>query len=101
MGWERRGGRTYYYVKERDGDRVRSRYVGNPLRAQILSEFVANETEFRQARAIANRCEREIFDTEDREMTHYFRTVDRIVREILEASGFHRQDRGRWRKRRG
>src|SRR5437016_3940596 len=39
MGWEQRGGRSYYYRKEREGSRVRSVYVGGSGTAAFISQL--------------------------------------------------------------
>ena len=48
MGLERRGNGYYYYKKEREGDRVVSRYVGGGSTANLFSlmnEMDADEKE--------------------------------------------------------
>ncbi|MDQ3258304.1 MAG: hypothetical protein M3R15_31215 [Acidobacteriota bacterium] len=55
MGWETRGGTSYYYRKERDGASVRSVYVGSGETASLItqleemrSEEVAHQRELKR-----------------------------------------------------
>ncbi len=59
MTWLRRNG--YYYRSERDGDTVRSVYVGNGPMAEIFFQLDAE----RHAEEAAQRQERAEMDAED------------------------------------
>ncbi len=100
MGWSNRGSRRYYYESTREGDRVRTRYLGKgPLgeAAAILQE--ARRRDCEQA-ASADRAERDRLESEDRAAAAVFEGVGLVVGLALEAAGFRQHHRGEWRRTR-
>ena len=95
MGWEQRGGRSYYYRKERRGSRVRSIYVGaGPgalSAAQSGEEARAERARLRELRARD--------DEIDRRIDAACQFVEEQTASALARAGFHRH-RGQWRRRR-
>ena len=101
MGWERRGGQSYYYRKERTPDgRVRSVYLGSGELCRVLSECDRG----RRIEADANRARlrRTLAPLDD--ALDALRTAEAELRTLrdayLVATG-HRTHRGQWRRRRG
>ncbi len=94
MTWRRRDG--YYYRSERDGDTVRSVYVGNGPMAEILLQLDAE----RHAEEAARRQERAAMDAEDAEMAAFSQDITTLARVALYAAGGYRHHQGEWRKRR-
>ncbi len=94
MTWLRRNG--YYYRSERDGDTVRSVYVGNGPMAEILLQLDAE----RHAEEAARRQEHEELDAEDAEMAAFSQDTTTLARAALYAAGGYRHHQGEWRKRR-
>src|SRR4051812_32370528 len=102
MAVERRRSGRYFYRKEwRDG-RCVSVYCGSAdsWRGQALFEadqlrqgerYLAREDAKAAARREAG---------QDARIRDFCKGVDQIVRSALEAAGYHRHDRGEWRKRR-
>jgi hypothetical protein len=95
MGWEQRnglGGHSYYYLKERIGDKVVSRYVqpGSVALFVAAGELVKAEREeqrlFQQAQEVT-----------DKLIDETCRRIDAVIRGLLYAAGFHRHKR-QWRK---
>lgn len=99
MAWEDRNGRSYYYRKERRGDRVVSEYVGAGEVARLRARLDAMQREE---------------DEEARERERSLRVTDKahdvsldILREVCEtltvaalvADGFHTHKR-QWRRER-
>ena len=97
MGWEKRGGRTYYYRAERHGGRVVKTYVGSgnagaraaaadaERRANQLAAHREAESALAAAEAtaaLARRYERECY---------------LLMEAALLAAGLRRQGRHRWR----
>ena len=101
--WVRRiGGRAYLYESGREGGRVRSTCLGS-LSADLAALMQAEsdrEAEERRKAAAARRAELEQLHREDDEAATLYARVETIAREALEAAGFHRKNRGPWRKRR-
>ncbi len=96
MAWERRGKRTYYYTKERVNGKVVSRYMGGGE----VAEAIATLNELDRRREEPERQERREFEREAKAVAQYCTEVDAIVHETLINAGFHRHNRGEWRKKR-
>ena len=99
MAWERRGDGVYYYQSERQGWRVRKRYIGNGELAHIIAH--AEETR-RRVRAERKAKERGELD-EARSLAsagnELYEAVEVLAMAKLVASGYHRH-KGEWRMRR-
>lgn len=101
MGWEtRRNGRTYYYNKKRIEGKVVSRYVGTGP----IADLIDKTTELTRLRFEADRQKRQAFRAELEEEAQpveaFFQQVETLLRQTLEAAGYHRPQRGAWRKKR-
>src|SRR4051794_1834006 len=100
MGWETRarGGR-YYYRKRRVGGRVVSEHVCRRVApfAAIIDE---DDRQLRAARRRVVLDELEAIDGDAAESREWYDLVEAVARVAIEAAGYHRHDRGRWRKRR-
>ncbi len=94
MTWLRRNG--YYYRSERDGDTVRSVYVGNGPMAEIFLQLDAE----RHAEEAAQRQERAEMDAEDAALAVFSHDITTLARAALYAAGGYRHHQGEWRKRR-
>jgi hypothetical protein len=101
MGFERRGGGSYYYRKVRRDGRVVSEYVGSGPLAWVKAWRVAFERVRRDARRASWEVRRARMDADEAEAVALFDEVEAVAREVLEAAGYHRHKRGEWRKRRG
>ncbi len=100
MAWERRGSNLYYYQGERQGGRVRKRYVGTgelahiiahaeETRRRVWAERKAKErTELDEARSLASAGD------------ELYEAVEVLAVAEVVAAGFHRH-KGQWRWRRG
>lgn len=103
MGWERRpNGCTYYYRKRRVGGRVVSEFLGaeGSARATIAATLDRLRRERGRAdrEAVAHRLA--TLDGAEAEVVEWHDLVAAVARAALEAAGYHRHDRGPWRKRR-
>lgn len=99
MGWETRKGNSYYYRKERDGERVVSEYVG---RAEWVSFIADIEMARREEREMKRAIEREKIarlEAEDREADEISEMVEAVTACTLLVSGYHCH-RGTWRRKR-
>src|SRR4051812_28509383 len=99
MFWVYSNGRRYLYESHREGGRVKKKYLGTgPLAETLMAggqEIRATLTAGSQARAAENEAWAEAERLSD-EMTA---EVGRLVRAALLGAGFHRHDRGTWRRR--
>jgi len=97
MSWERRKGSSYYYRGAREGKRVRKVYLGGGPEAVEAARVDAE----RRAQEQAERMERAEAEQLNAQMDQLCRLVQRLMSVVLYSEGFHRHDRGAWRKRRG
>ena len=99
MGLEERNGRLYYYRKERDGNRVRSVYVGSGPLARWAADMMEEEQWLggMKRRRLASVRE------EDHELSEAYRTLARYVRVNVAAAltlENYRRHKRVWRRRR-
>ena len=99
MGWEQRGGGSYYYRKEREGGRVRSKYMGNGVLGQICAENDRDEQRDRTAKRDADHATRKAEAEVDRQLADAESAIAAITDAALLAGGYHKH-KGQWRKRR-
>jgi hypothetical protein len=99
MGWEQRRGRSYYYRKVREGGRVRSKYVGSGLVAQICAGDDGNKRRDRAAKHAADRATRQAEAAIDRQLASVESAIAAMTHATLFAAGYHKH-KGQWRKRR-
>ena len=96
MAWETRGGGRYYYKVSRDDGRVRRLYLGNGPVAELAAQDAELRRAERQARA-RSQARLEAAEAASRELAEL---ADLLAQVALMAAGYHRHDRGNWRKRR-
>jgi hypothetical protein len=94
MSWEtRRGGKRYYTRSRRVAGRVVREYVGTGGRAEEAA--AADEARRRQWLS-----ERDTLCALDALLDQFHTLADLLVEATLLAAGYHRHNRGQWRKRR-
>ena len=99
MGWEKRGGHSYYYRKEREGSSVKSVYLGRGEIAHMISQIQASSPLLeRLARAIRSpqqiKC-----DKADAALEQATDLIHLLTQAALLAAGFHTHHR-QWRRKR-
>jgi hypothetical protein len=99
VGWERRGNRDYYYRAKRVGGRVFKEYV-HPLVAEMAAALDADRRETRTADATARKAARDTLAALEAELAPLDELADALARGALLVAGYHRHNRGPWRKRR-
>lgn len=96
MGWERRGTNSYYYRKEREGSRVKSRYVGRGEIAHLISQFQASS-------AVVERLARAKTAHESKKRDAALDLTTELIQLFTQAAlltaGFHTHKR-QWRRKR-
>ena len=98
MGWEQRkgSGGLYYVQKRKHRGKVTSHYIG----AGPAATAIAQEDAARRAQTEADRQQRQALEAQEAKVTQYCKDFEALLQNTLEAAGYHRPDRGRWRKRR-
>jgi len=100
MGWETRRGKLYYYEKTREGGRVVSKYLGAGVFGQIAAGMNQEAREERQRQRDRLKMECAALDSLGDNITALCEGIDTLARATLILAGYHRHDRGHWRKRR-
>ena len=100
MAWERRGDGVYYYKTERQGGRVRKRYIGNGELAHIIAH-----TDETRRRVWAERKAKERAELDEARSLasaggELYEAVEVLAVAELVAAGYHRHKGGEWRMRR-
>jgi hypothetical protein len=96
MGWEKRGGREYYYRKEREGTRVRSVYVGAGETSRLIAQLDAMQSDEQEGKRILAGLERERWQAQEAELNDLAEMMDAIATGVLLAAGYHTHKR-QWR----
>ena len=96
MGWDR----GYYYRPTRRNGLPRREYVGKGAAAELTSELDEIRRDQRRALAAVGRAERAAVEALDRPLAELNELADLMACAALFAAGYHRHDRGMWRKRR-
>jgi hypothetical protein len=97
MAYENRKGHSYFYQKERDGKRVKSRYIGKGELAELLSQYDEIERAEREYEAIKQRQNREKIAEIDRNLAEIERKTNDFVENFLINSGFYKTKSREWR----
>ena len=99
MGLERRGNRFYYYKKEREGDKVVSRYAGGDSAElfSMLNELEADRKESERYEKKRERARAEKFEAELCEIEEKF---SNLITAFLLINGYHQTESREWRKKR-
>ena len=99
--WERRERGGLYYTRSRkEGCKVIREYVGGGLIGELAARLDAEERRLREEEKISRREERERLDALAAPVEELCEAAEVIARAALIASGYHRHNRGEWRKRR-
>lgn len=100
MAWEKRAGQRYFYTAHRVGERIVKEYQGCGARAEVLALWQEHLRE-RQEWETVRRCAllSESLRVE-RELRQFLSALRDLASAFIEAEGYHRPSRGRWRKRR-
>lgn len=105
MVWKYINGNKYYYRARRVNGKVRYEYVAGvgigELCERLDAELREEREEKRDAERQALEATKKAIAERDEPIRAYCRDVDQAVRETLEAHGYHRHNRGAWRRKRG
>ena len=99
MGWEKRGGKTYFYQKKRDGNRAYSEYYGSGEMAELHAQFERVQQTERKLRAEKQRHIKREIEQADDEIDELFSLNAILVDALFLVNGYHEHSR-QWRKKR-
>jgi hypothetical protein len=100
MGWDRRGNRRFYYRGQREGRRVRRIYLGNGPLAELAARADEQRRAERQERARVWRELEAGWGAADLINDRLDHASEILAEAALTRAGYHRHDRGSWRRRR-
>jgi hypothetical protein len=101
MAWELRGNRTYYYRSVRSGTRVTKEYAGGGLMGALAEEFEEEQREQRAHERATCKKERAKWAALEESARELDDLAELLTAAMLTTTGYHRHDRGEWRRRRG
>jgi hypothetical protein len=102
MSWEQRKGHGPYYTRgHRENGRLVREYVGGGVLGQLAADVdgLARQTRLAERQERTAECER--IAAIEGPIVAFGRAVDLAVSCELLVAGYHRHDRGPWRRRRG
>ena len=100
MAWQAVDGRKYYYRHRRDGGRPRTVYVGaagSPA-AELAAAADLLRRLGREVAARERHAERERLRGAEAPLLDLCELTDVLARAALVLAGYHRHDRGEWRR---
>lgn len=101
MAWEKRGNGFYYYQSEREGGRVRKKYIGSA--AGELAQTIAHADEtvrlLRKEHAARDRAQLEEMQALASSADELDEAAEALAVAEMVAGGYHRH-KGEWRLRR-
>jgi hypothetical protein len=103
MGWERRPTGSFFYLSRRDDrdGRVRKIYLGRGLAAKLVADQLAENRAARAAERASLEAEQLRLGPPEQALAELDVASDLMASAALLAAGYHRHDRGSWRKKRG
>ena len=100
MSWETRAGSRYYYRAKKVNGRVVKQYIGSGEVAGAMAGLESLDRERREEQRAEVKAERDRLDALDQRVADLSAAVDAALNDALTAAGYHRHDRGAWRKAR-
>ena len=97
MALEERGGNYYYYRKEREGNRVISKYYGKGELASLIAQMDEIERYEKAEKAEEQRKNREKDEKIDRELLLLESEIKRLTENVLLNLGFYKTKSREWR----
>ncbi|HLM62481.1 MAG TPA: hypothetical protein VK308_16895 [Pyrinomonadaceae bacterium] len=97
MALEKRNGNYYYYKKEREGNRVVSRYYGKGELASLVAQMDEIEREEKKIKTLENLRLKQETEAIDREIDLYESEVTDLITKTLLSLGFYKTKSREWR----
>ncbi len=92
--------RGYWYKSYREGDKVHRQYLGKGERAEAMGLIEALEREKHEEGAWMAKEEMAELAELDSELKTVAEAIELLVHAAMLAAGYHRHNRGEWRKQR-
>ena len=99
MSWEQRGSQRYYYRSRKIAGRVVKEYVGGGLAGMLAAREDETHRRKQEAERVASQRDRDAFEAAAAAHEAFTWATDALMSTALLAAGYHRHDRGHWRKR--
>lgn len=100
MAFEKRGNGIYYYKKEREGNRVVSKYVGTGEVASLIAQMDELEADSKYHKRYEEQNHREKAERFEREITEIENAFNELITAHLLINGYHQTGSREWRKKR-
>jgi hypothetical protein len=100
MALEERNGNYYYYRKEREGNRVVSKYYGKGELASLAAQMDEIEAQGKECERIREQKRREKAEEFEKEIIEIENALNELVTAHLLINGYHQTDSRQWRKKR-
>ena len=100
MAWVTRGEKSYYYASVRVGGRPTKVYRGSGAEAEQAAAGVERRKAERAEQAERLRLEGQRHQAADHVLATLCDQADALLAAALTAAGYHRHDRGSWRRKR-
>jgi hypothetical protein len=100
VGWKTISGRPYYYRSIREGDRVRSQYLGPSERGGLFAIPDLEDRLEREERRDAVRAGQAEDAAATEALQEWFDRAETLANAVMIAAGYHWHHRGSWRRRR-
>ncbi len=97
MALEKRNGNYYYYKKERDGNRVVSKYYGKGELACLVAQMDEIERYEKAEKAELQRKNKEEIEKIDRELSNLGQEIRKLIENVLLNLGFYKTRSREWR----
>lgn len=97
MALEERNGNYYYYKKERDGNRVVSKYYGKGKLASLVAQMDEIERYEKAEKAELQRKNKEQIEKIDRELSNLEQEIKKLTENVLSNLGFYKTRSREWR----
>lgn len=100
MGWKAINGKRYFYASVREGEQVRSVYIGAGELGTVAASLIEEDQREKLLRRSEQTEERETLQTLDKALDDLAETARRCADEVLVDLGYHLHRRSEWRLRR-
>jgi len=100
MAYEKRGNSIYFYKKEREGNRVVSKYYGKGELASLIAQMDEIEADSKEYKRFEEQQRREKAEKFEREIAEIENAFNELITAHLLVNGYHQTGSREWRKKR-
>ncbi len=99
MALEKRNGNYYYYKKERDGNRVVSKYYGKGELANLIAQMDEMERQGKEFESEKQKKNLRKLEQIDRDLSEFEQNIKVLIEVYLTDKGFYKTTSREWRHR--